>query len=74
MPCLALCLRQDRGKTLLLSSLILFWTWTTCRIYTQTLTDFIVRQTTRVLAEEQFMKRALVEKIIRGLPMGMALR
>ncbi|EJD06016.1 UEV-domain-containing protein [Fomitiporia mediterranea MF3/22] len=31
-------------------------------------------RTTRVLAEEQFMKRALVEKILRGLPMGMALR
>lgn len=30
-------------------------------------------QTTRVLAEEQFMKRALVEKIVRGLPMGMSL-
>ncbi|KAI5123292.1 hypothetical protein M0805_009313 [Coniferiporia weirii] len=30
-------------------------------------------RTTRVLAEEQFMKRALVEKIVRGLPMGMSL-
>lgn len=30
-------------------------------------------QTTRVLAEEQFMKRALIEKIVRGLPMGMSL-
>ena len=37
------------------------------------LTDIsvIFGQTTRVLAEEQFMKRALVEKILRGLPMGM---
>ncbi|KAL5529055.1 hypothetical protein ACEPAG_5029 [Sanghuangporus baumii] len=31
-------------------------------------------RTTRVLAEEQFLKRALIEKILRGLPMGMALR
>jgi hypothetical protein len=27
-------------------------------------------QTTRVLAEEQFMKRALIEKILDGLPIG----
>ena len=27
-------------------------------------------QTTRVLAEEQFMKRALIEKILAGIPMG----
>ncbi|TCD69734.1 hypothetical protein EIP91_006501 [Steccherinum ochraceum] len=27
-------------------------------------------KTTRVLAEEQFMKRALIEKILTGLPMG----
>lgn len=29
-----------------------------------------VPQTTRVLAEEQFMKRALIEKIQAGIPMG----
>jgi ESCRT-I complex subunit TSG101 len=29
-----------------------------------------IHQTARVLAEEQFMKRALVEKIHSGLPMG----
>lgn len=29
-----------------------------------------VAQTTRVLAEEQFMKRALIEKIQMGIPMG----
>ena len=27
-------------------------------------------QTTRILAEEQFMKRALIEKIQAGIPMG----
>jgi ESCRT-I complex subunit TSG101 len=27
-------------------------------------------QTTRILAEEQFMKRALIEKIHEGLPIG----
>jgi hypothetical protein len=27
-------------------------------------------QTTRMLAEEQFMKRALIEKIQVGVPMG----
>ncbi|KAF9246552.1 UEV domain-containing protein [Melanogaster broomeanus] len=30
-------------------------------------------RTTRVLAEEQFMKRALIEKIQQGIPMGMTL-
>jgi len=29
-------------------------------------------RTTRVLAEEQFMKRALIEKIQSGMPMGMS--
>lgn len=29
-------------------------------------------RTTRVLAEEQFMKRALIEKILAGLPMGVS--
>lgn len=33
----------------------------------------VVTQTTRVLAEEQFMKRALIEKIQEGIPMGMSL-
>ena len=28
------------------------------------------QQTTRVLAEEQFTKRALIEKILSGIPMG----
>lgn len=32
-----------------------------------------VAQTTRVLAEEQFMKRALIDKIQMGIPMGMSL-
>jgi len=32
-----------------------------------------VAQTTRVLAEEQFMKRALIEKIQVAVPMGMSL-
>lgn len=36
------------------------------------ISHFVV-QTTRVLAEEQFMKRALVEKIQMGVPMGMSL-
>ncbi len=29
-----------------------------------------IAQSTRILAEEQFMKRALIEKIESGLPMG----
>ena len=35
------------------------------------------RQTTRALAEEQFMKRALAEQILAGIPMrefGMSMR
>jgi ESCRT-I complex subunit TSG101 len=34
----------------------------------------IAIQTTRVLAEEQFMKRALVERIQASLPMGASVR
>lgn len=37
------------------------------------LISYSVAQTTRVLAEEQFMKRALIEKIQMGIPMGMSL-
>ena len=37
------------------------------------LTSPSVAQTTRVLAEEQFMKRALIEKIQMAVPKGMSL-
>lgn len=36
------------------------------------LISLAVTQTTRVLAEEQFMKRALIEKIQVGMPMGIS--
>ena len=41
------------------------------------LTMRLCTQTTRVLAEEQFMKRALTEKILAGIPMrefGLSMR
>ncbi len=50
------------------------WFWLVYRMRAGSLTAITLRviqiQTTRVLAEEQFMKRALVERIQTSLPMG----